>query len=232
MLGVCTPFMVVVVPHPPSLCRAGASKKPGLIKKKHLNRRFDLCLACCSVSEKLAIAGMLGCRIAGRDVEGWEVGRGWGGGGGEGGREVGRGGEGWGGVGRGGEGWGGVGRGGEGWGGVGRGGEGWGGVGRGGEGWGGVGRWEEVWEGVGRGGKGWEGAGRRQRSDPRYVVMALDARFFSMENGGMHITRQGTFALRDNNRERVLEMRLLQGGLLHHLLEALVLSAQLPQLRE
>ena len=41
-------------------------------------------------------------------------------------------------------------------------------------------------------------SGRRQRSDPRYVVMAIDARFFSMENGGMHITRQGTFASREN----------------------------------
>ena len=30
-------------------------------------------------------------------------------------------------------------------------------------------------------------SGRRQRSDPRYVVMAIDARFFSMENGGIHI---------------------------------------------
>ena len=28
--------------------------------------------------------------------------------------------------------------------------------------------------------------------------MAIDARFFSMENGGMHITRQGTFASREN----------------------------------
>ena len=41
-------------------------------------------------------------------------------------------------------------------------------------------------------------SGRRRRSDPRYVVMAIDARFFSMENGGMRITRQGTFASREN----------------------------------
>ena len=37
---------------------------------------------------------------------------------------------------------------------------------------------------------------RRQRSDPRYVV--IDARFFAMENGGVRITRQGTFASREN----------------------------------
>ena len=41
-------------------------------------------------------------------------------------------------------------------------------------------------------------SGRRQRGDPRYVVMAIDARFFSMENGSMHVTRQGTFASREN----------------------------------
>ena len=41
-------------------------------------------------------------------------------------------------------------------------------------------------------------SGRRQRSDPRYVVMAIDARFFSMENGGARITWQGTFASRKN----------------------------------
>ena len=41
-------------------------------------------------------------------------------------------------------------------------------------------------------------SGRRQRSDPRYVVIAIDARFFAMENGGVRITRQGTFASREN----------------------------------
>ena len=75
-------------------------------------------------------------------------------------------------------------------------------------------------------------SGRRQRSDPRYVVMALDARFFSMENGGHAYYSSGYLCIAREHRDRVLEMRLLQGGLLHHLPEALVLSAQLPQLRE
>ena len=41
-------------------------------------------------------------------------------------------------------------------------------------------------------------SGRRQRSDPRYTVVSIDARHFALENGDMHVTRQGTFASREN----------------------------------